>query len=294
MEMTSNGGAEAKLKCAAVVVLYFPGEETLQNILSWAGQVSRIYAIDNSEPPANNFAMSLSTVENLEYLPQGENKGVATALNIGARLAIRHGFSWLLTMDQDSRANPGHVKSLLEALKNQEIQTVGILAPFPLLRSNMGYNVSGCNEVNLVITSGSLLNLQMYLSVGPFLDELFIDYVDNEYCLRLKLHGYKIIQCNDVKLMHNLGDIRTYRYLGRTIYNSNHSWIRRYYITRNRLFVMNKYKKFFPDICAEMLREFRGEIKGIILFEEDKIRKLIMIVRGWMDYLRRKMGRFRG
>ena len=289
--MRGGMSTETTRTSAAVVVLYHPEPDTVQNILSWSGQVGKVYVVDNSEPPAYDLARSLDAIDNLMYLPQDGNKGVATALNIGAGLALRDGFEWLLTMDQDSRAAPGHVAGLLKCLSGREHQSVAILAPFPSLRSHQESALSGCREVNLVITSGSLLNLQSYVALGPFWDELFIDYVDNEYCLRAKSGGYKVIQCYDVTLTHNLGDIRSYRYLGRTIYNSNHNWMRRYYITRNRLFVVRKYKKLFPGICTGMLGEFRGEIKGIILFEEDKIRKLRMMVKGWTDYLLGRMGR---
>lgn len=285
--MTTNNN------CAAVVVLYHPGPEVLQNILSWSGQVARIYAIDNSEPAATAFADDLCVIENLVYLPQHENTGVAKALNTGVGLAMADGYEWLLTMDQDSVASPAHVAGLLAVVPEGGEGTVALVAPFALLASNAAERGVGTCDVCSVITSGSLLNVSIYQSIGPFIDDLFIDGVDDEYCLRAKSLHYRVLQNHDVVLEHKLGDIKEYDYRGRKVFNSNHSWMRRYYITRNRLFIVNRYSMIFPEICSGMLDKFKGEIKGILLFETDKLKKIRMMVKGWLDYHRGRMGRLR-
>ena len=53
------------------------------------------------------------------------------------------------------------------------------------------------------MTSGSFLNLKVYKEAGPFVDKLFIDYVDFEYCLRLKKKGFKIYKLNNTYMQHN-------------------------------------------------------------------------------------------
>lgn len=41
-------------------------------------------------------------IPNVYYIPLNENYGIAKALNAGFILAKKLGFSWVLTMDQDS------------------------------------------------------------------------------------------------------------------------------------------------------------------------------------------------
>ena len=99
---------------AAVVVLYRPSSDVVSNVSAFAGQVDRVFAVDNSEAPDAAVVESLRRISNLEYVPLGDNLGVATALNIGARHALGAGYEWLLTMDQDSAATPGMVSKMLE------------------------------------------------------------------------------------------------------------------------------------------------------------------------------------
>ena len=116
-------------RIAAVVVLYHPGPEVIDNIRSWAGQVEMVYAVDNSEVPEPSVKTRLSALRNVTYLPQGENRGIARALNIGASRAFAAGYDCLLTMDQDSRAEADMVAKLLECRGAERRGPIGIVCP---------------------------------------------------------------------------------------------------------------------------------------------------------------------
>ena len=57
-----------------------------------------------------------------------------------------------------------------------------------------------CVQVLTPMTSGSLLDLSAYEAVGPFMDELFIDQVDNEFCLRLRAAGFSVLEAGEATL----------------------------------------------------------------------------------------------
>jgi rhamnosyltransferase len=119
------------------------------------------------------------------------------------------------------------------------------------------------------MTSGSLIRT----GLGFFEEKLFIDSVDNEYCLRLRKNGYKIIRVNHAVLNHQLGTLRK-NWLGfSTIV---HPASRRYYITRNMFYVMSKY----PEFRLFGIKELLKSILLIILVENDKIKKLKAFFRG--------------
>ena len=56
-----------------------------------------------------------------------------------------------------------------------------------------------------MITSGSLLALAVFRRVGPMREDFFIDAVDFQYCLRLRRHGYKVIETLLPTLIHPIG-----------------------------------------------------------------------------------------
>src|SRR3954467_15747776 len=90
------------MKIGAVVILYNPGEEVVDNIQSYLPYVEKVYVIDNSEKQREELVSKILSLPNVTYLSDGENKGIAVRLNHASIMAIAEGFEWLLTMDQDS------------------------------------------------------------------------------------------------------------------------------------------------------------------------------------------------
>lgn len=105
---------------------------------------------------------------------------------------------------------------------------VAVVAPFCRMSSNQGERRVGVYDVDTVMTSGGLVNLAIYQAIGPFLEDLFIDCVDDEYGLRARSANYRALQCHDVGMEHTLGDMKGHSCRGRTVYVSNHNWLRRY------------------------------------------------------------------
>jgi len=143
----------------------------------------------------------------------------------------------------------------------------------------------------VVMTSGNLLNIKAYEKIGGFWEDLFIDRVDHEYCLRLKQNNYRVIQINSLILEHPLGRFSKHILLNRTYFTSNHPGYRRYYVVRNTLHVVKKYRKIFPEYVRMEKGIFFRDLRRIILFEADKINKLKMIVKGYIDFKKNVFGK---
>jgi rhamnosyltransferase len=125
--------------------------------------------------------------------------------------------------------------------------------------------------------------------VGPFLDELFVDQVDNEFCLRLHVAGFSVLEAGEAILAHRVGNLRRHR-LPLPMYTSNHSPVRRYYITRNRFYVGRMYRDQFPEYRRFELRQLAKEVLKILLYERQKLSKLHMMALGFRDYRRARLG----
>ncbi len=278
---------------AGIVVLYNPDDDIISNIKSYLDQIAILFAIDNSEVPNKSLVEIILKIPKVIYIFNGTNLGLAKSLNIGAEMAIEHGYDYLLTMDQDSKAAPNMVSCMLQCLEIYGPSNVGIVSPFHQLKTGAPPIRVGCHEVTTAMTSGNLLNLSIYKITGPFQDDLFVDYVDHEYCLKLHVNGYKVVQSSSAILEHRLGDIKIYNINNRVYVVSNHSPLRRYYMTRNRFFVMNQYRVNFPQYYKEQSLFFRNELFGIIFFEKDKINKLKMVLKGYLHYRLKIFGKFK-
>ena len=278
------------MNLAAVVVLYNPVLEVVTNINSYIRYVDIVYAVDNSEQKNNKLIEILGKYKKIKYINNGGNQGIAHALNVGAREAIKDGYGFLLTMDQDSKASEKMIPRMLQCLDKFNGFNVGIVSPFHASKFHKISQERGCIEKKIVMTSGNMLSLDAYRQIGPFMEELFLDYVDNEYCLRLQKFGYKVIQASEAILFHNLGELSMHKLFGKNIYCYNYPPIRYYYRTRNVITTNRKYTYVDYMYFKELLKD----IVKIVLYETDKIAKFVHIYFGIRDAIRGKMGKYDG
>jgi len=277
-------------KIAGVTVLYIPSESVITNILSYLNQVEKLFVIDNSETENKSLLENIIAYSNVSFIPNKNNIGVAAALNKAAQLAINSGYDFLLTMDQDSRISDDSVKKMLKEFYSDE--KIGIIAPFVIHIENPRQPSSqGVEEITVAMTSGSIIRLSTYKQTGGYLENFFIDYVDNEFCLRIHLLGYKVLQINSVHLHHKLGSIEQRKFFWIKVFPTNHSPLRLYYRTRNRLVVYKKYKDQFSDYIRADKVSFLKELLKILLYEGEKLKKFKMILKGYFDYKKNKFGK---
>ena len=283
------------LKLDGVLVLYNPEETVLENINSYKEYVDHLYVVDNSDRKNHILIENVKKIDNVVYIDNNDNLGIANALNVGARKAIDHGAEWLLTMDQDSHFKKNSLQGLIESLSVLSYPfEVGVFSPLHKLANTVISSESTASqivEVDSVMTSGNIINLKIFETVGGFLDKYFIDSVDHEYCLRLKKKGFKVLLHKGCYLEHNLGNIDYSTMLGRKIYYTNHSPIRRYYITRNRLDLISCYAIHFPCFCFREFYNLFAEWGKIILFEKHKIKKSAYFMKGVFDFIFRRFGK---
>jgi rhamnosyltransferase len=152
-------------------------------------------------------------------------------------------------------------------------------------------NIDGVKtEVSACMTSGSLTNLSAWKKVLGFKDSYFIDFVDNEFCMKLILNGYKIIRVNNCVMHHQLGDtvkIKLFYFFNVTA--TRHRPWRLYYMTRNNLLFIWEYKAHLG-----IIREYAKF--GLILFNnliysDNRRDTWRYIRRGIIDAVKHKEGK---
>jgi rhamnosyltransferase len=98
---------------------------------------------------------------------------------------------------------------------------------------------SDVRAVSHVISSGMIVRNSIAKRIGLNREDLFIDWVDTEWCWRACLNGYPIYQTGAVVLSHSLGEDRI-RILGKQI--TRHKLFRSYYKIRNAILIFKTYK----------------------------------------------------
>jgi rhamnosyltransferase len=275
---------------AAIVVLYNPSLEVTSNIESYITQVNHTFIIDNSNEN-NLLLLSKLDQEKITYYPLYKNEGIGRALNIGVKKAMESNYQYILTMDQDSIASPFIVRELLKVITSSE--NAGIAACEHINPDFQKVSVSdNTEEVLYTITSGNLLKLDACKTVGGFREDMFIDHIDHEYCLRLNFNGFKVLKTTSCFIYHKVGNTIDAKIFNITVTPTNHPPVRLYYRTRNRLIVNKQYKHIFPSYVREDRKNFLRELLGTIFFEHNVMSKLIMMWRGYRDFHRKKLGEY--
>ncbi|HEX3072271.1 MAG TPA: glycosyltransferase family 2 protein [Ignavibacteriales bacterium] len=280
-EIFHNSGSKDILKeLACIVVFYNPDSKAAANITEYQKLFPYIVVVDNSDKDNSGL---LPAGENIEYIFNGENFGIAKALNIGANAADNKSCKYILTLDQDSFLPESSLKLLLKTVVERSGEKWGIISAFQNDGNYALENLKGVRELPAVITSGNILSMAAYKDAGPFEEKLFIDCVDFEYSFRLRKLGYKIFQNCGAELQHTLGTMETRVLFGRKFSVTHHAPIRYYYKTRNGLYVARKYKKEFPEYRKQVINTIIADVFKIILFEKKKLKKLGSIARGIWD-----------
>lgn len=281
----------------AVIILYLPDKQSLRrNILSYVSQVGKLLVINNS--PDNDVKSIVSSIaDNIDYIENENNMGISQPLNFAAQWAIKNGFNWLLTMDQDSYfANNNFEKYLLWLNENSADSLAVVGINYGEGSSNMNPGKLVVEKVNKVITSGSIINLNAWSAINGFDERLFIDEVDHEYCYRAIEHGYTVLQLNSIYLSHSMGKLVASGYLNMVKVKNRmlHSPLRIYYIVRNFLFVRLQYKVQFKQEFKQRDREILTILKNNLFFSGAFWPTLKMAWRGYRDFKHQKMGKFSG
>lgn len=277
---------------AAIVITYNPGPEVLQNIQSYLPEVDHLYIADNSSPKLN-FSASILDDPKITLVNNGGNEGIAYRLNQVAELAIKAGYKWLLTMDQDSYFDTENIAAYFEYMQDYKgHDQVAMFGVETVNRPELIADLS--NPADQLITSGSLLNLALFQKTGPFDEQLFIDEVDHEYCYRAFVLGYQIIQFTHIFLEHQLGEAVNVKTIqGGQRATSFHSPLRVYYMVRNFLYVKNKYKSAssLKAVFKTRSTALLHRVKNNMLYGPQKWTTLKMVLTALGDYKSGKMGK---
>jgi len=280
-------------KIAGTVILYHPDQNVLTNINSYIDQVDRLYVIDNSEDSTDFVKKEFITNNKVIYLHNGKNLGIATALNIALEKAYEDNYEFLLTMDQDSYFVSDFLEKMLMLFsEDDKVALVSARQQHSIGKNQLTKSDKIIDRL-VAMTSGNIVRVKLVKSIGGYKENLFIDYVDHELCLRLAVSGYKIKVCSDCFIIHSLGNIIEKKFLWRKVYPTNHNSIRHYYRTRNRFSVYKTYGKIFPAYLKFEKQNFMKDILKIIFLEEQKWKKLKFILYGYKDYRKNNFGEFK-
>lgn len=279
------------IQIACIIVLYEPDYEKLKKVLcSIIQQVTRVFLIDNSSAKIDIKQFS-DMPTRFDYIFLGGNKGVAYAQNKGIEEALKGGIDWVLLSDQDTVFPDNYIAlfaskieiygkeklyipSFFNQIKNQK-EAVS-LSMTKSIRPNDNIPI----EVFQAISSGTIFHKDIYLRIGGFLQILFIDYVDFEWCWRARYYGIEILCFPDIVINHQLGD-SCKNILGKKV--TIRSNFRYYYMIRNGLYLSGNCIYLTKSERYALLRRTIMFALGVVLISKGKIKTISLIRKAFLD-----------
>lgn len=266
------------MKILAIIVTYYPNfEDVTNNILCFIDFVDKLIIWHNS-PFDNKQDYNINFREYNEkvvHLHAKKNMGIAYALNQAYDLMMNdsNSYTHLLTMDQDSRwINFKDFRKKINVLSRDAIYSPNInneLKPFP-----------DKITVKTCITSGAIFPIDVLREIGKFNVIYSVDCVDYDFCFRAYRKGVKIIKLTRCSMMQIYGDPLKSKLF--RIKTNQYSPERLFFIVRNHIFLWKDYPEQMDLQFKKMILNsyIFGKIAKIILMEENKVKKVLSIIKG--------------
>lgn len=244
---------------AALVVGYKPELATLDALLlGLLAEVDTVFLLDNGG--ATGYLQELPGERaRIRYIDMGGNQGLGAALNRGMHEARAAGLRYVITFDQDSAPPPGMAGALWRAMlarRQHDAQCIAV-GPvfydqretgerlFPVYREEGGRvravpvaPGAPMQAVDMLITSGMLVDSDAWAAGLHYEEGLMVDYTDTDWCFRARAAGRHLYVLPDQRMPHAVSDAAPVRVLGRHFLR--YSPLRRYYYFRNTVYFLRQ------------------------------------------------------
>lgn len=274
-----------------IIITFNPNEELIKLLNIIDSQVSKIIIVDNFSE-RENFKIFENSIQfnKIQLIKNNSNYGIAKALNQGVLLAKQLGYDWAITFDQDTIPFNDIVQNLIDTyneIPNKKlIGAIGVNSVD--INNNLYFNFKTNTNYSIkkyLITSGTLLSLNVFFEIGGFSENLFIDNVDIDYSLRINLIGKYSYITHKCGMLHKPGNSISKNILGIELESSNHNAFRRYYMSRNNFILTKKYFFKEPYFILKMNFFYIFSLIKTAFVEENRKIKFKSIIKGIFDGL---------
>lgn len=307
-----------KFKIACVMVTYNNATsivDTINSVFFQTYPLEEIIVVDNASPDGTARIIE-KNYPNITLFANEYNTGIGKGCAIGMEYAYEKKYDWIWLLDGDSKPESDALEELIKAYSHETVQygKIGILASSPVNRlTGSRYNCAMWRDrlvqisipedvtdpffVDIVISSGSLINSKVIDEIGFPRADFFIDFVDTEYNIRMMKNNYKIALVPTSIIFHEIGDTKIVRDITRFGAKSPsyiHSPWRLYYMVRNQLYTCSHELQDYKAIFFFSLSIIKM-IFAILIYNHDrKIQRFKYIFLGIKDGLKGRLGKVYG
>mgnify|MGYP005752674663 CR=1 FL=1 len=277
------------IKVVALVTLYDPNKDVVDNLQILGRQVDRMILCDNS---MNDNAQMFCGVTKSVYTTQHKNLGLTGAFN---SILEDSAYGWedediVVFFDQDSRISEGYISSLCDEYQRIEakVENLGCLGPIFYNTSNGQVErprqrktiTADTYIVSNTITSSLMTRYKNLKKIGFWNENIFLDMADWDLCWRMEKAGLLCCMTEKVTLHHSVGNGE--KRAGPIKLRVGQPF-REYYQTRDALYLLRE--EYVPlKLRLRLIANITIRPLVHFLFLNDKALRMKYIRRGIYDY----------
>ncbi len=246
-------------------------KQTLEQIFLQTRPPDSILVVDNGNSrETKEIVETFSRNGSVRYHPMEENVGPAGAAAYAIGRLASEGYDWIYWGDEDDPPRfPETLKRVLTVAENADTDIAGVGAVGALFSWRTGESVRLSDEslkgnVSVDTIGGNsqfILRKEAVQAVGVPDARLFFGHYEREYCLRVRKAGYRFLVDGELMWKHREIAGRLHLKLSKHLvseYPFDLIW-RRYYRTRNYIFMMNNTFQR-PDLAARETLKALGRV----------------------------------
>lgn len=230
--------------------------QCLEHLVSQTFLLESIVIVDNCSTDGTITSIKEDILLNnpkIKLISLKENMGGAGGFSAGMQYAFEHGADYVWMMDDDAMPHPTALAELIKhttpqhiyaslAVQDQQLSwEMTVKKESHWIATHNPTDITENIEVRSLPFLGFMIHRQLVEKIGLPDTSFFIAADDTEYCLRAKQAGYKLYLVGKSLIEHPKPHSQEYKVLSKKInYVSLPPW-KRYYDTRNRIFIGKKY-----------------------------------------------------
>ena len=193
--------------------MYKPDNNNYFELIKVLNKFSKVLLVSN-----DNQDRQIENIENFIF----DNIGTGGAYNF---VINNFEFDYLWVWDQDTLINHDQAKKFLVHLPFMESNSQCCSISFFDKYNYVDYTNGEYDIIKYGKASGTLFKSSAIKEVGNFMEDLFLDYVDYEYLLRLRFFNFIPFQIRELECeSHILGDAQDTLFFGRKHVSSPKRW----------------------------------------------------------------------
>ncbi|MBF0503479.1 MAG: glycosyltransferase [Candidatus Omnitrophica bacterium] len=280
----------------AVIVTYHPQSFLVDHLASIKSQVKQVVVVDNTEDDSSQNILSILKEQGCHVIKNNANLGIGRSQNLGIHWAIEKGCTWVLTLDDDTIIYDGLIELYTHALDDHlGLKNAGIIST-QYIDINSGQVLGAPGQrgsegrwlrTDFLISSGSFFSVETFTKAGGFREEFFLDWVDHDFCFKVRCLGLNNFIYTKPMFEHAMGHKTQHKIplVNMMVTTNNHPAGRCYLIARNLLVLIKESFLKNPGLSLFYIMYLAHKFALLLFFEQDRRNKLSFFVQGVRDAL---------